>query len=173
MTTPTGRDAAIRTLGDLIRDIKVAMLTTVASDGMLRSRPMVTQQVVFDGDLWFFTRADSAKADEVRRDEGVNLSYADPDAQHFVSVSGTARLVRDRRKAEELWHPLLRAWFPQGLDDPDLALLKVVVVKAESWDAPSSTMVHIVGFVRALATGRPYEPGEHDTMTLDESSSRG
>ena len=166
-TQQTDRDAAVQKLGAMIKDIEVAMLTTVDADGTLRSRPMVTQKTDFDGDLWFFTRADSAKVDEVRRAEQVNLSYAAPDKQRYVSVSGTARLVRDRAKAEELWHPLLKAWFPGGLDDPDLALLKVSVERAEYWDSPSSTVVHLVGFVKALATGQPYTPGENQKVDLE------
>ena len=166
MATQTDRDAAVQKLGEMIQDIEVAMLTTVDADGTLRSRPMVTQKTDFDGDLWFFTRADSAKVDEVRRDETVNLSYAAPSKQRYVSVSGTARLVRDRQKAEELWHPFLKAWFPDGLDDPDLALLKVSVERAEYWDSPSSTVVHLVGFVKALATGQPYKPGENEKVEL-------
>ena len=166
MASQTGRDAAVQKLGAMIKDIKIAMLTTVDADGSLRSRPMATQSTDFDGDLWFFTRADSPKVDEVRRDEAVNLSYAAPAKQRYVSISGTARLVRDRAKAEELWNPLLKAWFPQGLDDPDLALLKVAVEKAEYWDSPSSTMVHLVGFVKALATGQPYKPGENEKIDL-------
>jgi general stress protein 26 len=166
MATQTDRDAAIQKLGEMIQEIEVAMLTTVDADGTLRSRPMVTQRTVFDGDLWFFTRADSAKVDEVRRAETVNLSYAAPDKQRYVSVSGTARLVRDRPKAEALWNPFLKAWFPGGLDDPDLALLKVSVERAEYWDSPSSAVVHLVGFVKALATGQPYKPGENEKVDL-------
>jgi hypothetical protein len=62
--------------------------------------------------------------------------------------------------------PLLKAWFPDGLDDPALALLRVDIEKAEYWDSPSSTVVHLVGFVKALATGKTYEPGEHEKVTL-------
>ncbi|MBD0325974.1 MAG: pyridoxamine 5'-phosphate oxidase family protein, partial [Pyrinomonadaceae bacterium] len=138
----------------------------VEADGTLRSRPMSTQQVEFDGDLWFFTRASAPKVDEVRRDERVNVSYAKPEDQRYVSISGTAQIVRDRRKIEELWKPELKAWFPKGLEDPDIALLKINVEQAEYWDSPSSTMAHIFGFVKAIATGQTYEPGENEKINL-------
>jgi general stress protein 26 len=138
VTQEADRADAIKTLGALIKDIKFAMLTTVEDDGSLRSRPMATQQAEFDGDLWFFTGASSAKVGEVQRDRQVNVSYADTDGQRYVSVSGTAQLVRDRAKIKELWNPIFKAWFPDGLDDPDLALLKVAVERAEFWDSPSS-----------------------------------
>lgn len=157
----------IEKIRDLIKDIRFAMLTTIDEDGSLRSRPMGTQEAEFDGDLWFFTGASSAKVDEVERDERVNVSYAAPDDNRYVSISGTARLVRDRAKAKELWNPVLKAWFPDGLDDPDLALLRVRVEKAEYWDAPSSKMVQLAGFVKAIVTGKRADGlGENEKIDL-------
>ena len=162
------REQDIHKLGELIKEIKIAMLTTVDAEGTLRSRPMATQKTPFDGKLWFFTRASSPKADEVEREHDVNLSYAAPDSNTYVSISGTAQIVRDKAKAEELWNPILKAWFPDGLGDPDLALFRVDVEKAEYWDSPSSTMVQIAGFVKAISTGKAYQPGpgEHEKISL-------
>ena len=158
----------IQKLGELIKEVKIAMLTTAEPDGTLRSRPMATQKTEFDGTLWFFTRASSPKVEEVENSDNVNVSYADPGNNTYVSVTGTAILVRDHDKAKELWNPILKAWFPKGLEDPDLALLHVTVEKAEFWDSPSSTMVHIAGFVKAIATGHAYKPsaGEHEKISL-------
>jgi len=153
-------------LGKLIHGIKVAMMTTVESDGSLRSRPMWTYDQGFDGELWFFTREHSAKVDEVVHDHHVSLSYAEPGKDHFVSVSGRARLVLDKEKARELWNPTLKAWFPQGLEDPELALLCVKVEKAEYWDAPNSRMVQLIGFVKAVLTGEQYKPGGNEKVQL-------
>ncbi len=160
------RSERIEKLGELIDDIRFAMMTTVEPDGTLRSRPMATQQVEFDGDLWFFTQVSAPKVDEVARDDRVNLSSSAPDENRWVSVSGTAEVVRDRAKADELWQPLLKAWFPQGLDDPEVALLKVTVEQAEYWDISSSKMVQLAGFVKAIATGKEYEPGENEKLSL-------
>lgn len=156
------RQDNIKKLHDLIKDIRFAMLTTVEEDGTLRSRPMATQEFEFDGDLWFFTSADAPKVKEAQHDRHVNVSYSDPHNQKYVSVSGKAELVSDRAKIEELWNPLFKAWFPDGLDDPNLALLKVNVDKAEYWDSPSSKVVRLLGFAKALATGKPIgNPGDN------------
>lgn len=163
MAQPT---SDIEKLRDLTKGIRVAMLTTVEEDGSLRSRPMATQEMELDGELWFFTGAGSLKVREVRREQHVNVSYADPDGQRYVSVAGTAQVVHDRAKAAELWNPMLKAWFPGGLDDPDLALLRIRVEKAEYWDSPSSKMVQLAGFVKAVATGKRYEPGENEKLEL-------
>jgi general stress protein 26 len=124
-------DEAVKKLGELIKDIKFAMFTTVDEEGVLRSRPMTTQQMEFDGDLWFFTYVDTAKVDDVRQYQQVNVSYAEPDDQRYVSVIGSAEVVDDRDKMEELWNPAYKAFFPDGLSDPRLRLIKVTVSEAE------------------------------------------
>ena len=166
MSEQTNHDEAVKTLGKLIGDIKFAMLTTAEPDGTLRSRPMATQQHDFDGVLWFFTKGESPKVDEVKQDRHVNVSYSSPDHHQYVSVSGIGTLVRDKVKAKEFWNPAYKAWFPDGLDDPDLALLRIDVTKAEYWDTPSSPVVHVVGFIKAMATGQSYKPGEHAKVEL-------
>ncbi|HKV09480.1 MAG TPA: pyridoxamine 5'-phosphate oxidase family protein [Thermoanaerobaculia bacterium] len=160
----------IEKIRDLIKGIRFAMLTTVDTDGSLRSRPMATQEAEFDGELWFFTGASSPKVDEVERNHRVNVSYAAPDDNTYVSISGTARMVRDKAKAKELWNPALKAWFPEGLDDPDLALLCVRVEKAEYWDSPSSKMVQLYGLAKAVLTGkRADDIGENEKIDLKGS----
>ena len=156
------RTGDIKKLHDMVKDIRFAMLTTVEEDGTLRSRPMATQEFEFDGDLWFFTSADATKVNEVQHEHHVNVSYAEPKDQKYVSVSGTAQLIRDKAKIEELWNPLFKAWFPDGLEDPQLALLKVSVDKAEYWDSPSSKVVRLFGFAKALVTGKQIgNPGDN------------
>lgn len=168
MDQSTYRQQQFSKLGGLIKDIQIAMLTTLDEDGSLRSRPMAAPQVAFEGELWFFTEADAPKVEESQQHRQVNVSFANPEHQDYVSVSGTASLVRDRQKMEELWSPWFRAWFPQGLDDPNLALLKVDVEKAEYWDAPSSTMVQLYGVVKATLTGKALQAGEHAKLIVDE-----
>ncbi len=162
------RKESIKKLAELIKDIKFAMLTTVCRDGTLRSRPMATQQQDFDGDLWFFTRADSAKVEDAQKDDHVNVSYAEPDDMKFVSVSGRTQIVRDRAKIEELWNPIYKAWFPEGLNDPEIALMRVEVTGAEYWDTPNGKMVQLIGYFKALATGETYKASkdEHDKVDL-------
>ena len=168
MDQSTYRQQQLSKLGELIKDIRVAMLTTVDGDGSLRSRPMAASQQVFEGELWFFTGADAPKVEEAQQRRQVNVSFADPEHQNYVSVSGTASLVRDRQKMEELWSSWFRTWFPRGLDEPHLALLKVEAEKAEYWDAAASAMVQLYGVVKATLTGKAPPAGEHAKLLVDE-----
>lgn len=165
MTSSTER-GDIEKLASVIQGIGVAMLTTREDDGALRSRPMAAQEKEFDGILWFFTNAFTPKVHEVQQEQHVNVSYSDTQSNRYVSVSGRARLVRDRDIARELWTPAMKAWFPKGLEDPNLGLLRIEVDKAEYWDGPGSAVVQLVGFATAIATGRRYEGGEHEKVDL-------
>ena len=159
------RKEAIDKLKGLIEGIDFCMLTTI-SGGHLRSRPMSTQEFEFDGDLWFFTSDRTHKVEEIEKDSRVNVSYSAPDDNKYVSVSGTATISKERAKMEELWNPILKAWFPDGLETPDLCLLKVNVEVAEYWDSSSSTLVQIVGFVKAMVTGQQMDGGEYGKVNL-------
>lgn len=160
------REESIKKLGELIEDIDFAMLTTIDTDGVLRSRPMSTQKAEFDGTLWFFTSDQTHKTEEIEKDNRVNASYSKPEDNVYVSTSGTASISKDRAKMEELWNPILKAWFPKGLEDPHICLLKVNVEQAEYWDSPSSTLVQIAGFVKAMVTGQRAEGGENEKISL-------
>lgn len=132
------RTRCIEKIGELIGDVRVAMFTTVRRDGRLVSRPLRTIETAgpFNGELWFFVRASSHKADEVEAEPHVNLAYAAPDRNTYVSVSGRAKLVESRAKVAELWSPAMALYF-DGPQDRDLVLLRVEVDGAEYWDGPS------------------------------------
>lgn len=139
--TAMNPEAAIRKVAMMVRGIKVAMLTTSAPDGSLHSRPMATLDVDFDGSVWFFSRASSGKVDEIRTEAEVNAAYASPDDHRYVSLSGRASVVRDPERMREMWGPASRMWFARGLEDPDLALIRVDVRTAQYWDMLVGGMV--------------------------------
>jgi general stress protein 26 len=156
---------AIQKLRELIKDINIAMLTTEDADGALRSRPMGTQQAEFDGDLWFMTSVETTKVEEIALNRQVNVSYARPDKNRYVSVSGVAELVDDRAKIEAFWSAIYNAFFPNGKDDPALRLIKVVVEKAEYWDGPTGLVPTLIGFAKALA-GNAEDMGDNERVRL-------
>lgn len=149
-----------------MKSIKFAMLTTVEEDGSLHSRPMTTQQDEFDGDLWFFTSASSGKVWEAGHHRQVNVSFADPEKAKFVSVSGVATLVRDRARMEKLWKAPYKVFFPNALDDPDLALLQVTVEKAEYWDSSPTAIGRAIDFAKAYLTKDISKLGDHAKVAV-------
>jgi len=154
-------------LRSMIKDIDIAMFTTVSKSGYPVSRPLSTQKVDFDGELlWFFTRGDSPKIAELRKSSRVNVAYASASRNTYVSVTGDAEVMRDQAKINELWSDALKAFFPNGPDDPKLKLIRVRVATAEYWDGPSSAIGKLVSFVIARVTKNDEFMGENRIMQL-------
>jgi len=163
LTGPEG----LKKIGDLISEIRFAMLTTVAQDGTFDSRPMATQKKEFDGTLCFLTAHDSRKVEEIAADAHVGLMYADPDKQSYVTVKGRANVSRDKAKIHELWNPMYKAWFPGGEDDPQIRVLRVDVDQAEYWEASDSKIVRSLKYLAAAATKGAVDVGSHGTVGVN------
>jgi general stress protein 26 len=159
------RIKGIDKLNELIKDVKICMMITHHEDE-LKGRPMAVTKPTRDGMLWFFSSSSSEKYFDIEKDERVALSYSDPSDNTYVLVNGIAEVSRNRTKMEELWNPLMKAWFPEGLDDPHLVLIKVEPDKAEYWDSSSSTMVVFFHMLKSAVTGKKYSEGEHGTLSM-------
>lgn len=151
MSEVTGPEA-IERLKELVEEIDFTMLTTQDVAGNLVSRPMSTRQMDDAGDIWFFTADDTKKVDEVEADHDVGLAYLDAKGMRFVSVAGSARVVHDRAKMEELYSPSLDIWFEDGLDTPHIALLRVTPVECEYWEPAQGKVAMAAGMLKALVT---------------------
>ena len=155
----------IRKLKTLVEEVKIAMLCSSQGDH-LRSRPMSTAQFDEEGSIWFFTNDHSGKASELVVNHQICLAYSNPSKNSYISISGDARIVNDWQKMKELYNPAINAWFPKGLDDPNLALLKVTPFQAEYWDSSSSKMITLFNKAKALLTGEKYQEGQHGKIEL-------
>ncbi|KQQ33318.1 general stress protein [Duganella sp. Leaf126] len=144
----------IQTIASKIKDVRFGMFTTCDADQLLTSRPLTTQQIDNEGNLWFFTTDEAAFTLDLPRHPDVNISYSAPERQLYLSIAGQAFLLKDKAKARELWTPEARNWFPKGVDDPHLTLIRVRIQSAEYWDAGSSKMTQLVQMARKALTGR-------------------
>ena len=141
MPKNNGSDPARMNLRKLLKGFRVAMLTTVGPGGALRSRPMVMAKGQDGSDVWFLTKAADPKVGEVQENQRVNVGYASSKDGRYVSLSGTAIVVKDPQRVMELWRKRHRRWFPAGKQDPELAALCVRVDRAEYWDVSAGQMV--------------------------------
>lgn len=152
---------------ELVGRAQSAMLTTMTGDGDHVSRPMAVQEAEFDGNLWFFAYEDSDKVRQIRAEPRVNVSLSNDKRSEWTSIAGTAEVVDDRSKAEQLWAKPLETWFPDGLDTAGLTLIKVHGNTAEYWDAATSRIKQVLGMGRAIRRSDPDEfPVENRTVDL-------
>lgn len=148
---------------ELIKPIKTGMLASWNGE-FLHARPMRHVNDDFDGTLLFFTKCDSGKVKEAKKFDDVCVTYADADDSSYVSLSGVAELTQDKALIDEHWNMFVKAWFPEGKEDPNLAIMKVQVYCAEYWDSTSSSMVQLFKIAKANVTGEIPDMGEHDKL---------
>ncbi len=143
-----------------IEEFKTAML--ISHDGQdLRARPMGVVQDSFDGTLFFFTKRDAHKVDEVKNEREVCVTFSDEDDSSYVSCSGLGRVIRDQELIDRFWNPFVAAWFPEGKDDENVALLEVHVHKAELWDNDQSAMRNLYEIAKANLTDEMPDMGRN------------
>ncbi|MET0963474.1 MAG: pyridoxamine 5'-phosphate oxidase family protein [Noviherbaspirillum sp.] len=157
----------LKDLKEKIRDVRFGMFTTLDPDSKLTSRPMTSQQLDDDGNMWFFTSDITDFVRHLSEHPNVNVSFSDLEDSLFVSIAGRAELTRDQAKIDELWSPLVSAWFDGGKEDPHLSLIKVHIDTAEYWDTHSSKMTQLYALAKSALTGKaPRDLGEHKKITL-------
>lgn len=146
-------------LKELIDSICIGLLTTVDLDGSLHTRPVETLRCDADGTLWFFTDHESPKAHELSHDMRVSVGYSKASKNVYVAVAGRARVLRDRALAADLWKPGQRAWYPKGVDDEHLSILRVAIERAEYWETPGRAS-YLLAAMAAAVTGKPATIGQ-------------
>jgi len=157
----------IEKLIEMVKDSKVCMLiTNDKNEENLSGRPMSISKIDDDGTMWFFTKQSSYKVDEIEESKKVAISITNESSNNYLMINGAATLVNDKMKMEKLWNSILKAWFPLGLDDPDMILIKVVPEEVNYWDSSSSKMVVLFNMLKAIVTGKVYDEGEHGKINL-------
>jgi general stress protein 26 len=157
---------AIQKIKDLVNDVNICMFTTLDETHNMMSRPMFTASVDDEGNIWFFTNEFSEKIQEVSKDNIVNLIYAHPAKNIYVNVKGTCSLIIDRSRMEELWNSSMKNWFPEGLDDPKICLVKVSTETAYYWNHSSSKMGLLFNMIASITKGDQYKETEKGKLNL-------
>lgn len=149
-------------LWDLIKDIRFCMLSHHHADGSLHSHPLTTQNKALDeaATLYFLVSKSTELGQRLRQDGNVNLSYANPRDDTWVSITGSAMVVEDVQQQKDLFDAMDKAWF-NGPQDPDLELVTVHVAEAEYWNVKENRLLQMLRLGQAAATGRRPQVGEH------------
>ncbi|MBI2389255.1 MAG: pyridoxamine 5'-phosphate oxidase family protein [Deltaproteobacteria bacterium] len=166
--TPGSRDE----LREMLRHFRTAMLVTHDTTGMPRARPLVIVKVEDDARVWFATTDHSPKIREITGDAAVAVVCHRSSDEAWISVSGHARLVRDRQRAHAMWSPGLQAWF-SGPDDPALLLIEVVPTHAEYYGADRPMIARAFQLAKGILTREPPKTGPIKHVELERLSDPG
>ena len=146
---------------NIIKEIKVGMLTTQDGEHM-RSRPMYLVQDAYDGTIWFYTNNESDKIGELKKDQHVNLVFANPDEDTYVSMCGTANITNDQALIDKYWNPFVDAWFPEGKDSGKVSMVEIKIHGGEHWDNDNSQIVQAFKMIKSSITDTKPDMGENE-----------
>jgi general stress protein 26 len=152
-------EEAIKKLKELAEGSDICMFVTHLDKLPLTSRPMSTQEVDEEGNIWFFSRKSSDKNREIESDPRVQLFYGSTSNYEFLSVYGEASIIIDKEKSKELFDSSEKAWFKEGVDDPELTLVKVVPHDSYYWDNKSNKFVALLKYAASAVTGKQMDDG--------------
>lgn len=161
----TNRDESIKNIAAIIKDVKFAMLTTTNAEGHLHARPMTVREQEFDGDLWFIGNREGESADDIPARPQVNVSFSKPEKSEYLSIYGTAELVDDQAKLDELWSDVFKAYYPEGKSDPKIQLIKVTAHGAEYWQGEGRART-IFEMIKGIVSKEQADLGKHDSVKL-------
>lgn len=156
----------LQKIRDLIDGMHIAMLTSIDADDRLVSRPMSVLKMDSEGVFWLFADTNSTTVNQLDR---VNLSFSNEEDSTYVSIAGHGVVSDDRAQVHALWSPLMKPWFPDGENSPNLALLKIQAQTVEYWDSGHSKMVRLFAMAASVVASKPIGMGEHGTIDLLES----
>jgi general stress protein 26 len=162
-------DAAIAKVRELLSSFRTAMFVTRSLEGSeLHMRPLGLQgdPSVFGGTLWFLADDRSRKVREIQRDASVSLVFQNDADGRYLQLDGMAAVVSDRAKVRELYTPIARTWFPEGLDDPHLTLIRFDATGGAFWNSPGGMLQSLAAFTKSVVTGVPGKSGRTGTINL-------
>jgi general stress protein 26 len=157
---------AVDKLKSLVKSAKVCMFQTIPGNAPFNLRPMSPVEIDDMGHIWFFSNRNSEKNKDIKANPQVQLIFSNMQDSEFLSVYGNAQIIRDRQKFEELWTPLVKAWFPNGIDDPDLTLINVKPLSAHYWDTKDGKMISMLKTAASFITGRTMDGGVEGDLSI-------
>jgi general stress protein 26 len=146
-------------LKELAEGVSCFFCSNIKTGLPFSTRPMSPQKIDDNGDLWFLSANDSHKNAEIAQDPMVQLLFQGSKYSDFLNVYGIAEIIEDKEKIKELWEPILKTWFTEGVDDPRISIIKVSPTQGYYWDNKHGNAVAFVKQLVGAAMGK----------TLDDS----
>ena len=157
---------AVEKLQEMVSDIRTCVMITSGKTGARSSRPMAAVHTDHMGNIWFFTNLQSNKVKDIEMDHFVQLVFAHPGKDSYLDVRGRANVITDKKSIEEKWTIMVKAWFPDGINDPDICLLQIKTDEVHYWDTENSKMVRVLQAAMSIVAGKPLVEGVHGELNV-------
>src|SRR5689334_18346796 len=132
---------AIRKMKDMAEEIKICMFCTYDAQHVMQTAPMSASEIDDDGTFWFLSTKESKRNKDLEADPATDLIFAQPSASNYLSVRGRSEVLYDRNKIDDLWNGIVKTWFTEGKDDPNISVIKFTPEEAYYWDTKNGKMI--------------------------------
>ncbi len=161
-----GRGAVDRIKQAVEKSSSCFFCTAVSAGGSGAARPMSVQKVDSKGNLWFLSASDSHKNREIARQPMVRLFFQGSAHADFLHLTGKATITTDRKTIEDLWQPLLKNWFTDGIADPRITAIKVTPSGGYYWDNKHGSTVAGIKMLIGAAIGKTLDDSIEGKLAL-------
>ena len=155
---------AIKKLEALVQEVGTCMFISSGKTARQNTRPMAVVDIDSQGNLWFFTNKFSNKVNDIAENSQVQLVFAHPARSVFIDIHGRASVETSPQYIAEKWTPLVKAWFPEGKDDPAICLIKVKADEAHYWSVEGSKVGAMAKIAISAVTGKKLKEGVHGEL---------
>ncbi len=156
---------AIERIREMVGKADTCFFCTAVAHGQSgATRPMAVQDVDEQGTLWFLSASDSHKNSELETNPAVRLFFQVSEHAGFLTLTGRARVSRDRKKIEQLWNPFLKTWFTEGKDDPRITVIAVQPQGGYYWDNKHGNAIAGIKMVIGAAIGKTLDDSIEGTI---------
>src|SRR4051794_37823870 len=150
---------AIKKMKDLAEEVKICMFCTYNSQNTMETAPMNVNQVDEDGTFWFLSAKDSTRNRDIEANSATDLIFAQPSKENYLSIHGKSEVLYDKQKVEDLWNPIVKTWFTEGKDDPNISIIKFTPDEAYYWDTKHGKMISFLKVAVGAVTGKTMDDG--------------
>jgi general stress protein 26 len=164
--------AAIEKMQELVKHDPICLFTTSLTTLPLQTRPMSVQKVCDQGNFWFLSAIDSCHNEEIKKDNRVQLFFSNKSDSEFMTIYGTASISRDKKKIDEIWNPIAKAWFTEGKEDPKISVIKVTPEDGFYWDTKNGRTISLIKIAAAAIVGRTMDDGVEGHLETETARHR-
>jgi general stress protein 26 len=150
---------AIKKMKDMAEEIQICMFCTYDAQNKMQTAPMNANQIDDDGTFWFLSTKDSTRNIDIQANSVTDLIFAQPSKSNYLSIRGTSEILHDKQKIDDLWNPMVKTWFTEGKDDPNITVIKFTPEEAYYWDTKNGKMVSFLKIALGAVTGKTMDDG--------------
>jgi general stress protein 26 len=140
--------------------------TNIKTGQSFSTRPMAVQKTDDEGRLFFLSAADSKHNAEIENDPMVQLLFQGSSYDSFLNLYGEASISTNKELIKELWTPLVKTWFTEGIDDPRITVITVTPTEGYYWDTKHGKLVAFVKQLVGAAIGKTLDDSIQGTITI-------